>query len=266
MKGKIEKIMTFLAVAGLMAIGAAVIVGLIVGVITGLVNISRYISGNLRPASVMAADVPAEGIGRAVVRRYGAFVCAGEAEVGLPTYTEGDGPAPEWYRPEEPMAAEWEDFNARQSDSNAIQRTDAGCPDWNLDSTIYGWDGRTMEAWEMDVFSRVMYLEFWGTSPECCEAGCDAILRLWESGYYGDTMYGVLSAETEVGGPVFETWEAVWGTTYDPDGLWEMRSLCEERFQSGPEWIAPFFRTGHYHEWAVPAYEIDGVYFSVPRG
>jgi hypothetical protein len=219
----------------------------------------------------LPADEPLAGIGRnPAVVRYLAPACAGEAETArtLETYTEWEGIAPDWYHPWEPMAIEWEDNSLSRSGGSSLGEgavRDAGCPDWNVDSTLYGWDGRTMEAWEMDIFSRVMYLEFWGTSPECCEAGCDAILRLWESGYYGDTMYGVLSAETEVGGPVFETWDAVWGTEYDPDGLWEMRQLCEERFQSGPEWIAPFFRTGHYHEWAMPAYEIDGVYFSIGR-
>lgn len=245
------------------------IVLIILGVLGMAVVVTADVIRNLRPATeTLPADTPTAGIGRdaesADMGIWLASVCADDVPT-IAEYTEGDGPAPAWYRPDEPMAAEWTD-NARQSDYNVIQRTDAGCPDWNVDSTICGWNGHTMEAWEMDIFSRVMYLEFWGTSPECCEAGADAILRLWESGYYGGTMYGVLSAETESGGPVFETWDAVWGTEYDPDGLAEMRSLCEERFYNGPEWIAPFFRTGHYHDWAVPCYEIDGVYFSTGKG
>ena len=235
----------------------------IIGILLIIAAIADAVS-NLRPADPesLPADIPTAGIGRtldsAEAGIYLGDCCREEPVVAhrIETYTEWEGVVPEWYRPWEAMSAEWRE----------IKRFDAGCPDWNVDSTLYGWGGRTMEAWEMDVFSRVMYLEFWGTSPECCEAGADAILRLWESGYYGPTMYGVLSAETETGGPVFETWDAVWGTVYDPDGLAEMRRLCEERFQSGPVWIAPFFRTGHYHEWAVPCYEIDGVYFSTGKG
>ena len=123
-----------------------------------------------------------------------------------------------------------------------------------------------MEVWEMDAFSRIAYLEFWGTSRACCEAGVDAILQLWDSVYFAPTMYGTLSAEAENGVPVFSTWEAVWATDYDPAGLAEMRELCEERFYNGPEYEAEFFRTDYYHPWAVPCYQIDNVYFSTGRG
>lgn len=265
MKGKIKKVMTFLAVVGLMAIGAAVIVGLIVGVITGLVNIGRYVSGNLRPASVLTADVPEYGVGRAAVVRYGTVVCADEAEVGLPTYTEGEGPAPEWYRPEEPMAVEWMD-NARQSDLNPIQRTDAGCPDWNVDSTLYGWDGHTAEAWEMDVFSRIVYLEFNGTELECMNAGIDSILNLWDSEYFGRTLFDTLSATAENGALVYTTYGYVWEWDYDYDVLEEIKTLCAERFINGPQYGCHFFQLYGFPWWAVPCYEIDGVYFSTGWG
>ena len=118
----------------------------------------------------------------------------------------------------------------------------------------------------MDAFSRIAYLEFWGTSRACCEAGVDAILQLWDSEYFAPTMYGTLSAEAENGAPVFSTWEAVWATDYDPDGLSDMRRICEERFYNGPEYEAEFFRTDYYHPWAVPCYQIDNVYFSTGRG
>lgn len=143
---------------------------------------------------------------------------------------------------------------------------DAGGIDWNLCTTLWGWDGHGMEAWEMDAFARIAYLEFWGTSRACCEAGVDAILQLWDSEYFAPTMYGTLSAEAENGAPVFSTWEAVWATDYDPAGLSEMRELCEARFYNGPEYEAEFFRTDYYHPWAVPCYQIDNVYFSTGRG
>ena len=47
----------------------------------------------------------------------------------IKVYREGDGPAPDWYRPDEPMRVEWY-ANARKDDSNAqdaLQRTVASC-------------------------------------------------------------------------------------------------------------------------------------------
>ena len=231
---------------------AALIIALIAA---GSWGVSRIVK--LRPAEgeTLSAEAPAEGIGRApaVTRYLGApeamEIDTAEREI-LETYTEGEGPAPAWYRPDEPMSAEW----------------DAGCPDWNLCSTLYGWDGHRMEVWEMDLYSRITYLEFWGTSPECCEAGADSILRLWDSGYYGETLGELLSARAEDGSLVYSPYAYVWDWEYDPEGLEEMRGLCNERFYGGPEWEAPFFRLWYYHPWAEPMYEIDNVYFSTGWG
>ena len=242
----------------------------------------------------LSAEAPAEGIGRApaVTRYLGApeamEIDTAEREI-LETYTEGEGPAPAWYRPDEPMSAEWEDSlltansqtscrQVTETNEEAVSgdvgafcgeaeqvRKDAGCPDWNVDSTLYGWDGRTMEAWEMDLFAQIYYLEFWGADPMCCEAGCDAILRLWETGYYGPTMFDTLSGVNEDGSLAFSTYADMWGEVYDPDGLAWCREYCRERFENGPEWIAPYFRKSYYHDWAVPAYQIGEVYFSVGK-
>ena len=127
----------------------------------------------------------------------------------------------------------------------------------------WGWDGRYCDLWEMELFAKVMYLEFWGTSPECCEAGCDAMLRLLESGEYGNTLSGLMSAEYAPGKYVYSVYPDVWTTDYDEEGLNEMRALCKERFSVGPVWIAPYFRKDCYHDWATPAYNLDNVFFSV---
>ena len=237
------------------------IVALIVSGVWGLSRIVR-----LRPAGsdTLSAEAPGEGVGRvpAVVRYLG----APEAEeigtaVYFDTYTEGDAPVPAWWNPEEEMAVEW-----KAPEPHPPVGIDAGGIDWNLCSTLWGWDGHSMEAWEMDLFSRIMYLEFWGTSPECCEAGADSILRLWESGYYGPRISDTLTARAEDGSLVYSPYAYVWDWEYDPEGLADMRALCEDRFYNGPEWSAPFFRLDHYHDWAVPCYEIDGVYFSTGKG
>ena len=252
---------------------AVMLGGLLLGLGAGIL-MDKIELRDAERAQTLPAEAPADGIGRITAARYlgGARTAMPEraARIVPEHYTEGEGPAPEWWNPGEPMAAEWEDSKSDptqiQPESNMIQRTDAGCPDWNVDSAVTGWDGRRAEAWELDLYSRIMYLEFWGCSPECCEAGADSMLRLWESGYFGSTLGGVLSAVTETGAYCYSTYPAVWAAEYDPEGLAEMRALCAERFAGGPEWDAAFFQLGGYPDWAVPCYELDGVYFSTGKG
>jgi hypothetical protein len=192
----------------------------------------------------------------------------------LETYTDGDAPVPEWWNPDEPMAAVWTADEGCKNVATNLQSDTVdyiahppvgiapGGVDWNIETEIVGWDGHRMAVWEMDLFSRILYKEFWGTSRECCEAGTDSILRLWESGYFSDTLFGTLSAVTETGAWVYSTYPSVWETVYDPQGLADMRQLCEERFVDGPSWAAEFFQLYSYPDWAVPMYELDGVYFS----
>lgn len=134
------------------------------------------------------------------------------------------------------------------------------------DGVIWGWDNRYCELWEMDLFSRIAYLEFWGTSEECCKAGVDSILRLWESGYFGDSLGATLTATCETGAYVYSTYAYAWAWTYDPQGLADMRKLCEDRFTNGPVYTAPFFQLWYYPSWAVPCYQIDNVFFSTWKG
>lgn len=200
----------------------------------------------------------------------------------IETYTEGDGPAPEWYDPDEPMAVEWEDKSYKQVaetntdnglasfskfSASSQQVKDIGCPDWNVNSTLWGWDGHHMEVWEMDVFSRIFFLEFWQPNVTLCEAGCDAMLRLWEKS--GGTMYESLSYINENGSYSYSTFPDMWEQDYDSEGLAWCRSFCEERFYRGPVWTAEYFRKGQYHDWGewtpIPAYEIDGVFFSTAK-
>ena len=186
----------------------------------------------------------------------------------LETYTDGDAPVPEWWNPDEEMAVEWSASYRQvagkldEAEPHPPAGIAPGGVDWNIETEIVGWDGHRMAVWEMDLYSRILYKEFWGTSRECCEAGADSILRLWESGYFSDTMFGTLSAVTEGGAWVYSTYPSVWETVYDPRGLADMRQLCEARFVDGPSWAAEFFQLYSYPEWAVPMYELDGVYFS----
>jgi hypothetical protein len=221
----------------------------------------------------LTEDKPAEGVARIIpeageVTMWMSPVCAGDV-MGVHTleeYTEGDGPTPEWYRPDEPMAAEWEDSSTQQSEGQSdsvdyIERHDIGCPDWNLCSTLYGAHGLTAEPWELDLMARIVSREVCGCSRTCWEAVADSILRRVETGHWGSTIYSVLSAVEENGSWAYDTWPYIWDgeiELYD-----EIRAVCEERFYNGAEWDATHFRTEYYHPWAISLYEIDGVYFSL---
>ena len=215
----------------------------------------------------LPSDTPAEGVGRDTAQTADAGlwlspVCAGEIETALPVYTEGGGPVPEWYQPDEPMAAE-----GVAAEPHSPVGIDAGGIDWNICSTLWGWDGHGMELWEMELFAKIFYLEFWQPNMMLCEAGCDAMLGLWELD--GGTMFETLSHVNEDGSYTFSTYPGVWEAEYDPDGLAWCMEFCEERFQDGPSWPAQYFRKGHYHDWGewspIPAYEIDGIYFSIGK-
>lgn len=202
-----------------------------------------------------------------------------ETSAVMRVYIEGDGPAPEWWTPDEEMAAVWiadvtdtnvGDKSAKDTDVPVkvdcaeSQRKDAGCPDWNVDAAVTGWDGHTAEPWELDLLARVFYLEFWGVSDPCAEAGCDAILNLWDTGRYGRTLFEALSYYDPQYGYTYRVYPWVWETKYDPDGLAWCKEFCTGRFINGPEWSAVYFQLGGYHDtdWVPPLYEMDGVYFS----
>lgn len=256
----------------------AILFWIIIGIFGILCGIAAVV--DLRPADDMPPSEPSEGVAWIMpeageVPVWMSPVCAGEAEtaVWLDSYTAGDGPAPEWWRPEEPMSAEWVDGNALQSDTVDYNPhppigIDPGGVDWNLCTTFWGWDGHSMEVWEMDLFSMIFYREFWQPNLTLCEAGCDAMLQLWDLN--GGTMYETLSHVNEDGSYAFSTFPGVWESEYDPDGLAWCRAYCEERFYEGPSWPAQYFRKGQYHDWdewsPIPAYEIDGIYFSIGKG
>lgn len=261
-----ERLIRYGIPAAVLALGA--LVGLGAGAVWDHIG--------LRPAEGEEANLPAEdpgeGIGRvpAVVRYLDGFH-AKEAERAwlLDEYTEGDSPVPEWWRPDEPMAAEWVDGNALQSDSvdcNAHPPIgiDPGGVDWNVCSTVWGWNGHGAELWELDLMARVFYLEFWGTSLPCSEAGCDAILNLWDTGKYGRSLFDALSYYDPDYGYTYRVYPKVWETDYNADGLAWCKEFCTGRFINGPEWGAVYFQLGGYHdtEWVPPLYEMDGVFFS----
>ena len=232
---------------------------LIVGLIAAGCAFGQSIE--FRPA--LTAQAPAWGVGRAEahIGGYLSPVCREEGYHSIAEYTEGEGEPPEWYRPEEEMAVEWE-----AAEAHPPVGIDPGGIDWGLETTLWGWDGHSMTVLELDIFSKIVYLEFNGVSPVCLEAGIDSILRLWESNLFGRTLYETLSATTESGARAYTTYDYIWTSDYNAKVLAEIKSLCEDRFYNGPVWAAPFFQLYGYPSWAKPCYEIDGVYFSTGKG
>lgn len=217
-------------------------------------------------SGVFGAARTEEGVGRATTCLRAANAeeeheSAKEETEALRRYVEGEGEAPEWYDPTEPMAVEWVDDNEK------VIRTDSGCPDYEIESIVYGWGDRCAEAWELEVLARVFYLEFNGTSEFCCTAGADAILNLWDSGLYGRTLGEALSAVNDFGKHVYSVYPYIWTEDFDADALKRCYDFCLERFMSEPEFEVMYFQLYGYHDpsWTIPCFECDGVYFSMGR-
>lgn len=227
----------------------------------------------IRDVPKLRADTVSEdcGVGRAiasvsVISRSMAEAPAGEENTALWAYVEGEGTPPEWWNPDEPMAVEWYAEEVEAEPHPPVGISENGV-DWNIETELVGWDGHRMAVWEMDLFSKIFYKEFWQPNLTLCEAGCDAMLQLWDLN--GGTMFETLSYVNENGSYAFSTYPGVWQEDYDPDGLAWCRAYCEERFYEGPSWPAQYFRKGQYHDWQewspIPAYEIEGIYFSIGR-
>lgn len=225
----------------------------------------------------LKADIVNEGdgVGRATACLNGVLLLGGETDVPvrstvLRVYTDGvDNPMPEWWNPGEPMAVEWyaedhfaEAGNMVEAEPHPPVGVDSGGIDWNIETDIHGWDGHTMTGVELDLFSRITYLEFFGTSEECMNAGIDSILNLWNSEYFGRTLFETLSATAENGALVYTTYGYAYDWDYDYTALEEIKALCLVRFVEGPKYNCCFFQLYGFPAWAEPLFEIDSVYFS----
>lgn len=236
----------------------------------------------------LRADTVSEdcGVGRATASLNGVLLLGGETgeperNTALRVYTEGvDNPLPEWWDPDRAILM-WEDHsgegnkmvdddlftearNMVEAEPHPPAGISQGGIDWNVESAIYGWDGHMMTGVELDLFARVFMLEFWGTSEACCEAGCDAILNLWDSGLYGRTMSECLWAKNDQGRYIYSVCNYLWDWNYDPDGLEWCREFCREHFLNGPYYETMYFQLGGFHDtsWTIPLFECDKVYFS----
>lgn len=233
----------------LVTIGTLAFIGLVFAFFASLANDVRAQQAGMR------ADTPSEGIGRVYaedVPRYAAGDTAAKTGTALRVFCETDPDLPAWWNPEDAEIVY--QANTRTTHSDAL--------DYNLNTTLWGWDGHGMEKWEADLFARIVYLEFNGTDPECLNAGIDSILNLWDSGYFGRTIFETLSATAENGALVYTTYGYVWAWDYDYTVLEEIKTICMDRFVNGPQYGCHFFQLYKFPRWAQPLYEIDHVYFS----
>lgn len=251
--------------------------GLLLWLFLAAVRYLAECAGGWYSPKKMKADTVNEedGVGRATACLNGVLLLGGETDVpvrstALRVYTEGvDNPMPEWWNPDEPMAVEWyvedhfaETGNMVEAEPHPPVGISQGGIDWNVESAIYGWDGHMMTGVELDLFSRITYLEFWGASKECMNAGIDSILNLWSSEYFGRTLFETLSATAENGALVYTTYGYAYDWDYDYIVLEEIKSLCLGRFIEGPRYNCCFFQLYEFPAWAEPLFEIDSVYFS----
>lgn len=210
--------------------------------------------------AAMAADKPSGGVGRvytADILRYASGDGEEQAGTALRVWCETDDPLPEW----------WDPDGAEVVYTAPEPVRDIGAPDWNLNTSVTGYNGSMAEIWELDLLARVFYLEFWGSSDLCCRAGCDAILNLWSSGLYGRTLGEALSAVNAFGDYVYSVYPRVWTTDYNAEWLAWCYDFCLGRFLNGVEYTVMYFQKFQYHDpsWTVPAFEESGVYFSWGR-
>lgn len=241
----------------------------IVEVLTALTVFGILLWLFLTLASVVFGAARAEeGVGRATTclraaEREEEYESAEKETEALRRYVEGEGEAPAWYKPDEEIAVEWVD----NVSTTSTQRKDAGCPDYNVESVLYGWGGRVAEQWELQVLARVFYLEFNTTSEFCWTAGADAILNLWGSGLYGETLGAALSAVNDFGKYVYSVYPDIWTEDFDADALQRCYDFCLERFMNEPEFEVMYFQLYGYHDpsWTIPCFECDGVYFSIGK-
>lgn len=112
---------------------------------------------------------------------------------------------------------------------------------------------------DIDLMARVVMSEAGGQSGECKEAVATVILNRVASPNYPMTIKEVINAKNQFstannGAPTAECYDAVYSAL-----VW---------FGSDNQ-IVPkscyYFRSGHYHKWALDYCKIDDLYFSVPK-
>ena len=160
-------------------------------------------------------------------------------------YVEGEGEPPEWYRPDEEMAAEW----------SADERYRVFV------------DSRGAEAygWEITEAIRLLMLETGGESDEDIRAHCEVIVKQLEytqtvGGWddWGTTLYGILHSHSYT-----QTNSRIWTEEAAPSE--RLQEIFWDVWYNGYEtdFRVQCFRSDCFHSWAIPAYQIGNTYYSI---
>lgn len=169
-----------------------------------------------------------------------------DAGVGrVKIYVEGEGEPPAWYRPDEPMAAVWT--------ANGLDRV-------YVDSR-----GAKAYGWEITEAIRLLMLECGGESDEDIRAHCEVVVKQlayaqavggWDD--WGTTLYGVLHSHAYL-----ETNGRIWTAEANPTE--KLAEIFWDVWNNGYEsdFRVQCFRSGWYHSWAIPAYQIGDTYYSI---
>lgn len=110
---------------------------------------------------------------------------------------------------------------------------------------------------DIDLMARVVMSEAGGQSDECKEAVATTILNRVASPRYSSSVYRIVddAYSTAYNGPVTD---ACYLAVYSAIAWWgsDYAVLPKQAY---------YFRSGHYHTWALDYRQIDDLYFSVPK-
>lgn len=121
------------------------------------------------------------------------------------------------------------------------------------DNGIY----RELTQDDIDIMARCVMSEAGGQTDECKEAVATTILNRWMSPRYSNSIPEIIedAYSTADNGPVTD---ACYLAVYSAIAWWgsDYAVLPKQAY---------YFRSGHYHTWALDYRQIDDLYFSVPK-
>lgn len=124
-------------------------------------------------------------------------------------------------------------------------------------SIYYDGQYRALDQEDIDLMARCVMSEAGGQSDECKEAVATTILNRWMSPRYSNSIPDIINNaySTADNGPVTD---ACYLAVYSAIAWWgsDYAVLPKQAY---------YFRSGHYHTWALDYRQIDDLYFSVPK-
>lgn len=112
---------------------------------------------------------------------------------------------------------------------------------------------------EIDIVSRLIWLEARGESTDCQKAIAEVLYNRLQSGLWGESIEDVIYAQQN-GYWEFEPVPYLYTAEIDK----EICDIVKYVFTYGSEIDSDvlYFRANHYHAWAIDEFHIDNTYFS----